>query len=284
MQHFGLNGRRPPSPRAPSSILLHRSRDVCIKRDESAHQRRSRRRRVRRRWHAARRSPPTRSRRGRASRWGWWGRSRGPPPLAAWSEPGPSPAACSRGRSHWWRCGAEVTWGGGVGGGGGTAATLGTMVTLDRWYIRLVWQETGDTRLARQERDWRQMTGDRGRMTWDRLISVPARLGKGQGAREIGHNLVREQPKFGHSLVRKRHKTGHSLEHEWLCVNDQNSVTIQHANETMPGHNFVGDRWKHGHKSASIFTSAVRKHNSNYILLKGGGWGGIICNFRPGAV
>ena len=34
-------------------------------------------------------------------------------------------------------------------------------------------------------------------------ISVPARLGKGQGAKEIGHNLVREQPKFGHNLVRK---------------------------------------------------------------------------------
>ena len=32
---------------------------------------------------------------------------------------------------------------------------------------------------------------------------VPARLGKGQGAKEIGHNLVRE-----------RHIIGHSLEHE----------------------------------------------------------------------
>ena len=71
--------------------------------------------------------------------------------------------------------------------------------------------------------------------------SVPARLGKGQGAKEIGHNLARERPKFGHNLVRKRHKIGHSLE---------------------------SDRWKHGHKSAStsIFTSAVWKHNSNYIL------------------
>ena len=36
--------------------------------------------------------------------------------------------------------------------------------------------------------------------------SVPARLGKGQGAKEIGHNLARERPKFGHNLVRKRHK------------------------------------------------------------------------------
>ena len=42
--------------------------------------------------------------------------------------------------------------------------------------------------------------------------SVPARLGKGQGAKEIGHNLAREQPKFGHNLVRKRHKIVHSLE------------------------------------------------------------------------
>ena len=44
--------------------------------------------------------------------------------------------------------------------------------------------------------------------------SVPARLGKGQGAKEIGHNLAREQPKFGHNLVRERHIIGHSLERE----------------------------------------------------------------------
>ena len=43
-------------------------------------------------------------------------------------------------------------------------------------------------------------------------INVPARLGEGQGAKEIGHNLAREQPRFGHNLVRKRHKIGHSLE------------------------------------------------------------------------
>ena len=42
--------------------------------------------------------------------------------------------------------------------------------------------------------------------------SVPARLGKGQGAKEIGHNLAGEQPEFGHNLVRKRHKIGHNLE------------------------------------------------------------------------
>ena len=44
------------------------------------------------------------------------------------------------------------------------------------------------------------------------FYSVPARLGKGQGAKEIGHNLASERPKFGHNLVRKRHKIGHSLE------------------------------------------------------------------------
>ena len=41
-------------------------------------------------------------------------------------------------------------------------------------------------------------------------ISVPARLGKGQGAKEIGHNLAHERPKFGHNLVHKRHKIGHN--------------------------------------------------------------------------
>ena len=42
-------------------------------------------------------------------------------------------------------------------------------------------------------------------------ISVPARLGKGQGAKEIGHILAREQPKFGQNLVRKRHQIGHTF-------------------------------------------------------------------------
>ena len=38
------------------------------------------------------------------------------------------------------------------------------------------------------------------------FYSVPARLGKGQGAKEIGNNLARKRPKFWHNLVRKRHK------------------------------------------------------------------------------
>ena len=49
------------------------------------------------------------------------------------------------------------------------------------------------------------------------VSSVPARLRKGQGAKEIGHNLARERPKFGHNSVRKRHKI-------FLRVNDQNLV------------------------------------------------------------
>ena len=44
------------------------------------------------------------------------------------------------------------------------------------------------------------------------MPSVPARFRKGQGEKEIGHNLACERPKFWHNLVRKRHKTGHSLE------------------------------------------------------------------------
>ena len=39
---------------------------------------------------------------------------------------------------------------------------------------------------------------------------APARL----GAKETGHNLVRERPKCGNNLVRKRQNIGHSLERE----------------------------------------------------------------------
>ena len=105
------------------------------------------------------------------------------------------------------------------------------------------------------------------------VTSVPARLGKGrgakgqgakgQGAKEIGHNLARGQRKIGHNLVRKRHKIGHCLEREWPSEAHFYAWTTARS-----GHNFVGDRWKHGHKSAStsISTSAVWKHCSNYIL------------------
>ena len=40
------------------------------------------------------------------------------------------------------------------------------------------------------------------------IQSVPARLAKGQGAKETGHNLARERPKFGHNLGRKHTKSG----------------------------------------------------------------------------
>ena len=100
------------------------------------------------------------------------------------------------------------------------------------------------------------------------LSTVPARLGKGQGAKEIGHNLARERPKFRHNLVHKRHKIGHSLEREWpsqahfYAWTTKIQVTIQHTNETRSGHNFVGDQWKHGicKNFTSIFTSAVWKN------------------------
>ena len=55
------------------------------------------------------------------------------------------------------------------------------------------------------------------------VLSVPARLGKGQGAKEIGHNLAREQPKFGHNLVCKRHKIGHTFSVLWAI--DENMGT-----------------------------------------------------------
>ena len=72
--------------------------------------------------------------------------------------------------------------------------------------------------------------------------SVPTRLGKGRGAKEIGHNLVRKRHKIGHTFTRERPK---------FCI--------------------VGDWWKHGHKICkhftNIFTSAVWKpQKSNYIL------------------
>ena len=82
------------------------------------------------------------------------------------------------------------------------------------------------------------------------LASVPARLGKGQGAKEIGHNLARERPKFGHNLVRKRHK----IFYAW-------TTKIWSCGRLMK---IWAQICKH---FTSIFTSAVWKHkNSNYIL------------------
>ena len=75
--------------------------------------------------------------------------------------------------------------------------------------------------------------------------SVPARLGKGQGAKEIGHNLAHEQPKFGHNLVRKRHKIGHTFMRE------------------RQKFGLVGDWWKHGHKSACILQAFFHRLSEN---------------------
>ena len=61
-------------------------------------------------------------------------------------------------------------------------------------------------------------------------------LGKGQGVETLGTIQRADDKKSG----------------TVYGANDQNSGTIQHANETRSGHNYVGDRWKHGHKSARI--------------------------------
>ena len=86
-------------------------------------------------------------------------------------------------------------------------------------------------------------------------FSVPARLGKGQGAKEIEHNLAREQTKFGHNLVRERHIIGHSLQREWPkfgrdSAHERNEVWAR----------FCGRFYKH-------FYTPVWKHkNINYIF------------------
>ena len=72
--------------------------------------------------------------------------------------------------------------------------------------------------------------------------SVPARLGKGRGAKEIGHNLVSRE-RFGHNLVRKRHKIGHTF--------------------TRERPKFGLDWWKYGHKSASILQAFLHRLSEN---------------------
>ena len=83
------------------------------------------------------------------------------------------------------------------------------------------------------------------------LFSVPARLRKGQGAKEIGHNLACERPKFGHNLVRKRHK----IFYAWTTKKIWSCGRLMKTWAQICKH------------FTSIFTSAVWKHkNSNYIL------------------
>ena len=67
-----------------------------------------------------------------------------------------------------------------------------------------------------------------------------ATLGKGQGEKEIGRKLACERPNFGHNLASNDKKQAVYNANDQ--VNDQNSGTIKHANETTYGHNFMGDR------------------------------------------
>ena len=152
------------------------------------------------------------------------------------------------------------------------------------WCVLLQWAADGDVRMSRTtplltrheaqadgahqaaatRQEDRAADGEAGRESaivlsppcaaWTAVIGVPARLRKGQGAKEIGHDLARERPKCGHNLVRKRHKNRTQFG-DWttksgtlLRMRAQNLGTIQHTI------NFVSDRWKHGHKSAGIVT------------------------------
>ena len=92
--------------------------------------------------------------------------------------------------------------------------------------------------------------------------SLPVRLGKGQGAKEIGHNLARERPKIGHSLECKWPSEAHF--YAWTTkIRSQSSTrmkrglgTILWAIDENMGTNLQA--------VTSMFTSAVK--NSNYIL------------------
>ena len=115
------------------------------------------------------------------------------------------------------------------------------------------------------------------------VFSVSARLGKVHGAKEIGcerpkfgynlackrqkigHSLECERPKFGYNLARKRQKIGHSLERERPKFGHN---PVQHVNETRFGHDFVGDRWKHGHKFATClqFIGCLKTQKQKFKL------------------
>ena len=55
-------------------------------------------------------------------------------------------------------------------------------------------------------------------------------------------------------------------------ANEQNSVAIQHANKMRSGHDFVGDRWKHGHKSASVLQAFLRRLSENTTAITFCNW------------
>ena len=63
--------------------------------------------------------------------------------------------------------------------------------------------------------------------------------------------------------MRKRHNIGHSLEREWPSRHTFTRERPNFFHETRYGHNFAGDRWKHGHKSASILQAFVHRLSAN---------------------
>ena len=84
--------------------------------------------------------------------------------------------------------------------------------------------------------------------------SVPARLGNGQGAKEIRHNLARERPKFWRNLVRERNEVwvqfcGRSMK-TWakICKHFTSSFTSIGCLKTQQQLHFVN-----GKKKKSIF-------------------------------
>ena len=87
-------------------------------------------------------------------------------------------------------------------------------------YSTVVVGQTGDGLLSQREQGRRVLISLNHKHRYSTLqyitrdCSVPARLGKGQGAKEIRHNLACERQKFGQNLVLKWQKIGHSLEHE----------------------------------------------------------------------
>ena len=87
------------------------------------------------------------------------------------------------------------------------------------------------------------------------VTSVPARLGKGQGARE--------QPKFGHNLVHAQHIIGHSLEREWpkFGRNPARGLgTVLWAIDENMGTNLQAFY-------NNFYTPVWRHKNSNYIFF-----------------
>ena len=103
-----------------------------------------------------------------------------------------------------------------------------------------------------------------------RVISVfviPAGLGRWQVAKEIGHNLARERPKFGHNLVRGR--PTHNLAQfraRMTKIRSQSSTwtkrglgTIMWAIDENTGTNLQAF-YKH------FYTTVWKHKNSNYIL------------------